>query len=278
MRNICMAFSALLLSSVASAQVKFNLSYLEATKTYTVSVVPEVSWQSPKNIVASAQIVLRIDADKELIPGITSLTPGLTWADNAYVEQPNGAPGHSFVCISLVNGPTSQIALAADEEVPLFSFINTGNGCAGKVTMLANDDPMVQAVRSAGLNITQHFAALGARGNAFTGFVNNEVDCSAVSGLNDPGDKLIDEVKIAPVPADKAVSIQWTNLSEQQIQLQMIISDAGGREIFREKISGGNGQHTMQINVENWQAGLYRVRFASDKNRQSQSWNLMVIH
>lgn len=278
MRNILMAIGVLLFSATATAQVKFNLSYLEATKTYTVSVIPEVSWQAPKNIVASAQIVLRIDSDKELIPGITSLISGLTWADNAYVEQPTGAPNHTFICISLVNGPTSQVAIAADQEVPLFSFINTATGCAGKVKMLANDDPMVQDVRNAGLNITQNFSVLGARGNAFTGFENSEVDCSAVSGLNEQDDKLIDEVKISPVPADKAVSVQWNVLSEQTGLHQMVICDAAGREIFREKISDGNGSHTRNINVENWQAGLYRIKFVFGNNRQTQSWNLMVIH
>lgn len=278
MKNIIVVISALLISTMVSAQVKFNLSYQEATKVYTLSVVPEVTWEMPKNMLSSAQVVFRVDADKEFIPGITSLVEGLTWADNAYVEQPDGAAGYTFVCISLVNGPTSKIGLTAGQETPLFSFVNAGNGCAGKIEMVANDDPMVQAARGAGFNVTQHFALLGARGNAFSGFINGEVDCTPASGINEPGNKIVDEVKIAPVPADKTLTIQWTLLAEQKGLRQMVICDALGREVFREKISDGKGQYTLNVNVENWQAGMYRMRFVFENDQQTQSWNLMVIH
>lgn len=278
MKNIIMAMSALLLSTIASAQVKFNLSYAEATRVYTVSVIPDVTWESPKNLVSSAQIVLRVDADKDFIPGITSLVNGLTWADNAYIERPAGATDYTFVCISLVNGPTNHINLVAGQETPLFSFVNTGNGCAGKISLVANADPMVQAVRGAGFNVTQHLAVLGARGNAVAGIENSEVDCSLSTGTHESEGKMIDEVKISPVPADKSVTIQWTLLSEQLNLRQMVIYDAQSREIYRGSISAGKGTHTQTVPVEHWQAGMYRVRFVFDNGQQTQSWNLMVIH
>ncbi len=278
MKNIVMGISALLFSTMVSAQVKYNLSFQEATHVYTVSVIPEVSWDTPKNLVSAAQIVLRVDADKEFIPGITSLVNGLIWADNAYVERPSGATDYTFVCISLVNGPTSKIALVAGQEVPLFSFVNSGGGCAGHVTLLANDDPMVQAVRGAGFNVTQYFPVLGAHSNAFTGFENNEIDCSPASGVYTLDAKFIEDVLISPVPADKSVTVQWTQLSEQAGLRQMVICDVRGVEILREKIGDGKGRHTLHIPVENWQAGMYRLRFVFENNQQTQSWNLMVIH
>lgn len=278
MKNILVLLGAMLLSTALSAQVKFNLSYEESTHVYTVSVVPEVTWEAPKNMLNSAQIVLRVDANVEFTPGITSLVSGLTWADNAYVERPAGAPDHTFVCISLVNGPTSQISLQEGETVPLFSFVNSGGGCAGLVTLLNNDDPMVQSVRSAGFNVTQHFALLGARGNAYAGAINAEVDCSSVTGTEEQSGKIVDGVKIAPVPADKTVSIQWTMQKQLQSVQEMVICDAQGREVFREKVEQGMGVHTRQISVEHWQAGLYRVRFVFANAQQTQSWNLMVVH
>jgi hypothetical protein len=229
-------------------------------------------------MVSSAQVVFRVDAGKEFIPGITSLVEGLIWADNAYVEQPSGAAGYTFVCVSLVNGPTDKIAISAGQEVPLFSFVNSGNGCAGKVEILANEDLMVQAVRSAGFNVTQHFAVLGARGNAFSGLVNGEVDCTPATGISEPVEKSIEEVSIAPVPADKVVTIQWNVLAEQPGLRQMVICDSRGSEVMREKISDSKGHHTLNVNVENWQAGMYRVRFVFENSQQTQSWNLMVIH
>lgn len=278
MKNILVTTVALFLSSMAIGQVKFNLSLEQTTKVYTLSIIPDVTWDSPKNLVNSAQIVLRLDAANDFIPGITSLINGLTWADNAYVEQPAGAPDYKFVCISLVNGPTAQIPMVAGQETPLFSFVNTGSECAGKVTLLANDDPMVQVVRAAGYNITQHLGVLGAFGNAFAGVVNNEVDCSPATGVNEANNNVIDEVKVSPVPADKVVDIQWTMLSEQPGLRQLVICDAQGREVFREKIADGKGQHSLKVNVQNWQAGLYRFRFVFDRQHQTQSWNMMVIH
>lgn len=278
MKNIVMLMGALLVTSVLSAQVKFNLSYQEATQVYTLSILPEATWAYPKNMVSSAQIVLRVDAASDFVPGITSLVPGLVWADNAYIEQPAGAPDYTFVCIALINGPTAAIQLVEGQEVPLFSFVNAGQGCAGSITMLANDDPMVQAVRADHFNITQHLAVLGNRGNAFNGFEHSRVECAVLSGLDEASATIIDEVKISPTPADKTVTIQWTLRTEQPGLRQMVICDARGREVLREKISDGQGQHTLHLNVADWSAGLYRVRFMLDNERHTQSWNLMIIH
>lgn len=278
MKNIVMLMGAFLFSSMLSAQVKFNLTYAEATKVYTLSIIPQATWEAPKNIVASAQIVLRVDAGSDFVPGITSLVPGATWADNAYVEQPASAPDYTFVCIALISGPTSAIPLVAGQEVPLFSFVNVGQGCAGSITMLTNDDPMVQAVINNRFNVTQNLAVLGLRGNAFTGLENSTVECASLSGVGAPASKLIDDVKISPLPADKAVNIEWSLLSDQPGLRQMVICDVAGREILREKISDGKGQHKMNIPVANWKAGMYRVHFVLENDRHTQSWNMMVIH
>lgn len=272
-----MVIGALLLSTMVSAQVKFNLSYDGTTKVYTVSVLPEVTWNTPLNMVNTAQIVLRVDEGSTFTPGITSLVDGLIWADNAYVEQPEVAPGYAFVCIALVNGPTSKIGIANDKEVPLFSFVNVGGGCVGKIALLDNNDPMVQAVRNKGYNVTQNLPVLGARGNAFSGVLNSEVDCALSSSIKEEP-RLIDEVMVSPVPADKVVNVQWTQVTEQHELRQIVVFDAKGTEVLRERISNGKGPHTLTIQVENWQAGLYRLRFVSDKGHQTKAWNLMVIH
>ncbi len=277
MKNSILVVSALLLSTMAAAQVKLNLHFDAPTKVYTVSAVPEAIWNVPLNMLNTAQIVLRVDAGTPFTPGITSLVEGLIWADNAYVEQPDVAPGYTFVCISLVNGPTTKINFSTDKEVPLFSFVNAGGGCVGKLALLDNSDPMVLAVRAAGYNVTQNLPVLAARGNAFTGVLNSEVDCAVVTGVKEEL-KLIEEVLISPVPADKSFTVQWTQVLEQHGFQQIIICDAKGTEVLREKTSIGKGRHSLTVNVENWQAGMYRLRFVSEKSHQTKAWNLMVIH
>jgi len=277
MKKSISVISALLLTTLLSAQVKFNLNYNPDTEVYTVSAIPEASWNAPLNMVSAAQVVLRVDSDKAFIPGITSLVNGLIWADNAYIENPDAAPGYTFVCISLVNGPTNKIKLETDQEIPLFSFVNAGNSCAGKVVLIPNNDPMIQAVRALGFNVTQYFPVLGAHGNAFSGFANSEVDCTPASGITE-NFNVLSEVMISPVPADRGVNVQWNQVEELHGLQQMVICDAKGVEVYREKVNAGMGAHTIELNVENWQAGMYRLRFEFEKNHQSKSWNLMVIH
>jgi hypothetical protein len=280
MKQIMLAiFTCMLLANSAFAQVKLNLRYHEDTKVYTVSMLPEVTWAAPQNMLASAQVVLAVPAGSDFTPAITSMVDGLVWADNAYIENPAGALGKTFVCIALVNGPTSKIELANGKEVPLFSFVNAGGNCAGLVELLPNDDARVQAVRGSGLNVTQYLAVLGARGNAFAGVDGEGVDCSSAStGIGQLTEKLVDNVLISPVPADESLTIQWTLLSDRNVYKQIVICDAQGREVLREKISDGLGAHTLHLNVGNWAAGLYRVRFAFGSGHQTQAWNLMVVH
>lgn len=278
MKHILAVLFLCLLSWQAQAQVKFDLAYNTDTKVYTVRLLPEVSWVAPKNMVASAQVVLRVGSDQAFTPAITSLVDGLIWADNAYIENPDGAAGYTFVCISIVNPPTSKIALVSGEPIPLFSFVNAAGSCAGEVTLLDNGDPMVKAVRAGGFNVTQHLAVLGAGGNAFRGVENGTVDCSPATGVPGTAAEAVDEVSVSPVPADQSVRLSWNLVSGSFSQLDIVVCDALGREVFREPAGVDKGRHTRQIAVEHWPEGLYRIRFASRPGYQSRSWNMMVVH
>lgn len=273
-----LAFFTILLAEGAGAQVRLNLGYVPDTRTYTVSILPETSWSSPQNMVASGQVVLKVASGTEFIPGITTLLNGLVWSDNAYIENPQGMDGYTLVCIALVNGPTSKIKFEEGQEVPLFSFVNTGGTCPGLVELIDNSDPAVQEVRASGFNVTQNLAVLGAHGNAITGIANGSVDCSLATGVVDPSDKMLDHVKISPVPADRSVNIQWTMLTDRSFYKQMVICDAQGKEVFRQTVSGGKGPQSIELNVNNWKSGLYRVRFVFDNGQSTQSWNFMIIH
>lgn len=268
----------LLTSGFLFGQVKFNLGYQPETGQYTVSMLPELSWPAPKNQVGSAQIVLRVASDAEFTPGITSLIPDAVWADNAYVEQTAAAPGYTFVCIALVSGRTDKIAFVEGEEVPLFSFVNAGGGCAGVVELLPNDDPMVAAVVAEGFNITQHIGVLGARGNACTGVINGTTDCGATSGSQEAKAVLIETVQVSPVPASEQVLIRWYMPVEDDERVEMVMVDQLGREVFREKVASVRGEHALLIPVKNWQSGIYRLSFQFSGGRRTKSWNVVVLH
>lgn len=279
MKNLAVLFFALVFSAPLFAQVKFNLKYEPETRVYTFSILPETTWPAPKNTVGSAQIVLRVDANVEFTPSITSLTPGVVLADNAYVERPAAAPGYTFVCISLASGPTNKIALAEGVEVPVFSFTNAGGGCAGVVELLDNSDPVVNDIMAEGYNVTQSFGVLGARGNAFSGLVNSVTDCVATStGVNSPSPKFIEGVQVMPVPASDEVTVRWNLMTETNEHLDMIVRDNLGREVYRQTVVNAKGEHVQKIIVKNWKSGTYRISFQYSNGHMSQVWNLVVLH
>jgi len=278
MKNISLLLLTLWLSGPLFGQVKFNLHYEPNTAVYTVSIIPEFSCSAPKNIVGSAQIVLRVAANVEFVPGITSLVEGAVWADNAYIEQPGVAPGYRFVCIALASGPNKNIPVAEGQAVPLFSFINVGGGCAGLVELLPNDDVTVQAVRSVGYNVTQHLSMLATRGEAYSGVENGSADCAVSTGSQEVWTKIVGSVQISPVPASESVNIRWMNLADYAEHLDLVITNNTGQVIYREKINGLKGEHTQRIGVKYWKSGAYRVQFQFSGGRRTRGWNLLVTH
>lgn len=271
-------FSLLLLSFSGSlfCQVKFNLNYQSETKTYTVSVVPEASYPEPKNTVSSAQIVLRAKFNENFTPIITSLVDGLIWTDNSYIDYPKDAPQYTYVCVALANGPTKKIHFVSGIEIPLFSIKNAGGECPGLIELISNDDAMVQEVRASGFNVTQHLGVLGARGNAYAGVQNGIVECLESSSTT-TADAIIGEMQIAPVPADRRVTIRWHNLSELSPRMEMVITDSRTREVYREKVSSNKGENSVNIDVGNWLSGMYNIRFQLDHGGQTRGWHFMVL-
>ncbi len=271
-------FSLVLLSFSSSlfGQVKFNLSYKIETQTYIVSVIPETNYTEPKNMVGSAQIVLRANFNENFAPIITSLVDGLTWADNAYVDYPAEVPKYTFVCIALVNGPTKKIQFTTDKEVELFSFKNAGGDCPGLIELVSNDDQIVQQVRASGYNVTQNLSVLGAKGNAYAGILNGVVECS-VSGTTIANDRNIGNIQIAPVPADRRVTITWENLHDIKQRMEIVITDSKSREVFREKVGGIKGENALNVDVSNWPSGVYNFRFQFDSGGQTRAWRFMVM-
>lgn len=259
------------------AQVKFNLSFQEETRTYTLSIMPEKTYAEPANLLGSAQIVFRAGFGENFSPIITSLVDGLIWTDNSYVDYPADKPEYTYVCIALANGPTKKISLSEGKEIALFSFKNANGDCPGPVELVSNDDPQVQAVRASGYNVTQHFGVLGARGNAFSGCLNQLVECAQSTQVKSADNRKIDGIQISPIPADRRVTIQWENNVELQQRTEMVICDNHGREVYREKISNSKGEASISVDVSQWTAGPYNVRFQFDSGGQTRGWHFMVM-
>lgn len=262
-----------------SGQVEFNLRYKPETKTFTVSMLPQHSWPAPANKVGAAQVVLRVPSNNSFTPAITSLVDGVIWADNSYVENPEHAPGFTFVSIAMVSGPTDNIPLVEGQELPLFSFVNASGGCPEVVELTANDDPQVQAVITDGFNVTQHLAVLGLRGNAYAGIGLGKIECATQTTSTDESQVLLlDQLRISPTPADEQVNISWNRANEANDRTDLVVFNRLGQEIYRETVSSAAGEHATSLRVKSWQAGMYSLFFQSASGLRTPASNLVIIH
>lgn len=278
MKNIATLFFLLFGLTPVFNQVTFNLSYQVETKSYTISLIPNISWQASQNKVGSAQIVLRVPSGLPFFPAITSQIEDVNWADNVYLENPDQAPGYTFIGIAMVNGPTDKISFSEGIEVPLFSFVNAAGGCPGRVELTPNDDPMVESLIAAGFNFTQHIAVLGARGNAFSGIAQGTADCGLISSTIENVEKLIDQIRIAPSPADEQVTVSWTRQPAVDLRVDLVIYSISGQEVFHKPVSNVAGDQSLKITVKNWTSGLYHLSFQYSDGRRTAAHNLIVNH
>lgn len=278
MKNIVILIISFYWPIAAHGQVKFNLSYQPDTKVYTVSVISQATWNAPMNKTGSAQIVLRVPADAAFVPAITSRVDGIVWADNAYIENLQQAPGYTFVAIAMINGPTDKINFSEDKETPLFDFINAAGECPGLIELTANDDPIVRSVIKEGFNVTQHLAVLGARGNAYAGIASGTVDCGLVSKVTEKTDSGIENIRVAPLPADEQLTVTWNRVSDEAGDVEMLIYNNSGQQIWQKSLPAGKGEFKQNITVKNWKAGLYHLVFQSATGRRSAPHNLLIVH
>ncbi|MBX2926219.1 MAG: hypothetical protein KF852_00160 [Saprospiraceae bacterium] len=258
------------------AQVKFNLSLLPDNRTYLVSVLPETTWPVPFNMVGSVQIVIKKAADRPFMAGeLTSLVPNVTWWDNTYVESPESAPEHDFVCIVMRERGVKDIVFNAWVETPLFTFVNLFPNCAGPLELVENDDPMVQAVVNVDrINITQNMSVLGAQGNAFSGVLNGTADCTVATSVDDP-ESPVRNLRVFPVPADLRLQVFWENTPGMEVD-KLIVSNAAGQVLAVRKVAAMSGEQNIELDIKDLPAGVYSGALLA-ANGTRQAFRFIVV-
>lgn len=253
-----LALSVACCAPVLQAQVKFNLSILPDNRTYLVSVLPETTWPVPLNMVGSMQIVIKKETGSPFMVGeLTSLVPNVSWWANAYLESPNAAPEHDFVCIVMRERAVKDIVFNAGVETPLFTFVNQFPNCAGPLELVENDDPDVQAVVNFDrINITQNMSVLGAQGNAFSGVLQSTADCTVVATNVDDTESPVRNLRVFPVPANRRLQIFWENTPGKEVD-RLIVSNAAGRVVAVHKVAPMSGAQNIELDIKDLSAGIY---------------------
>jgi hypothetical protein len=248
----------------ASAQLKLSLSILSDDETYLVSMVAEETIPTPLNTTSNIQVVLQVPDDEVFTAGnIQSLIPGITWQDNAYSDELNVGLSNLLV-FNMVERSTAALPFFEGLETPLFTFKNVETECVGVLKLVENSDEAVQTAVANGYNYTQNFTVLKTRGNAFAGVLNGEVDCSNL-GTSTNETVGIDQVNIYPIPAMSDLTVDWTNVNAAD-DLELNIISISGQKITQIQHNGTAGKNTIKVDLKDYSAGMYTLRFQSEEN------------
>ena len=268
---------ACIFSVSINAQVKFKLIRQDDHQTYTVSMIPEKTYEGNQNITGTAQVTLKIGATNDfIIRKITSLQPETAWVNNATISKPALAPEFTYVSFGMQSMAHNAFKYKKGSEILLFSFKNVGD-IKAQVSLLNNDlDIMAQSVQKTKYNIKNYISVIGhGLGNAYIGNIE------PVQML--PEDALRTYVQIQnlyPNPAADKVTISWENQledTEDIKKLEVLIYDVTGIEKIRKLVSSNSGKHSQEIQLLGLKSGTYFVKLQRDEKYFTNTQQLVVF-
>lgn len=253
--------------SYTSAQVQFKLTMLEDGETYQVSLIPERTWEHPRNITSTAQVTIKVPTNSFEVTDLVSLQLDVDWQDNSRSDAPAEAPATDYISFGLASLGTVNFNYEAGVEMPLFQFKNA-LPCTGTVSLMDNADDPFMAPNSRSANVGNSITIFGARGEAYIGNVADhvEIPCSSTqltTNVEEVKEVITGSTKVYPNPVvnEVFVDINWNNGNTDG---DLVIMDATGKEIKRQAIDLIDGFNQAQLDVTQLTFGIYSVEVQFD--------------
>jgi hypothetical protein len=162
----------LITTQLANAQIQFKLTHKADSKTYTVSIIPQKTYQYPDNMISTAQVTLKVETNRDfMVSNFKSTHVEEKWMKNSIVKSPELSPKFDYYSFGLQTMGTLNYSLVKGEEIALFSFDNLGND-EPKVTLIDNEDIMVKSMKKSRIIIGNQISILGENeglSNAYNG-------------------------------------------------------------------------------------------------------------
>lgn len=256
-------FIGLLVSNLSFGQVKFKLTKLADGKTYQVSMIPEVTFQSPLNVTSTAQVTLKAPTKGLAIDQIFNLQDGVEWEPNSLTERPEEAPDSDYLSFGLITQGTNKIVYEAGVEVPLFAFTNFLE-CQGQIALMDNSNDPFAIPNSRQVNIGNQITVLGAQGDAYIG---NALESVAPCGDNLTAIENIDQSKVNlnlfPNPAVDYLFLDfaWERKGEN---IKLKILDLSGKLVKAENIEINQGKNQTKIDIQTLAQGYYFIELTGE--------------
>lgn len=159
-------------TSSLPAQVKLMLDYNARTNEYTVSMMPEKTWQAPDNLTATGQITLKATTGQFYVKDVKSLVPDTDWFPSGRVNAPNEQPGYDYIFFRLDIRGLAEVPYQAFVPTRLFSFQLESN-CAKEVMLVSNFEDKFLPPNSRRINIGNSIGVSGANGEAYAGNISD---------------------------------------------------------------------------------------------------------
>jgi hypothetical protein len=260
---------------MVSAQVKFQLTLLADKKTYLVSMVSLKTWTYPQNLTSTAQVTIKVPADKPFTAAVTNMNPDVKWLDNSYIEHPESDPNHTYVSFGLESKGTWRLKYMENEEIPLFTFRNIeSNECIGKISLLDNVKDAFKGKDADTYNINNQISVLATQGDVYAGNFFSEADCSVVTTTEHLFGNI--HIKVYPIPAENQLTIHWDKEVTKNDRALLVIEDALGREVYRQEVLNTKGAYQEVLNVSDFPSGYYHFYFVED-NQNTQKYKFLVV-
>ena len=232
-------------------------------QTYQVSMIPEVSFQSPLNVTSTAQVTLKAPTRGLEVDQIFNLQDGVEWEPSSLTQRPSESPGSDYLSFGLVTQGTDKIIYEAGVEVPLFAFTNFLE-CQGQIALMDNNNDPFAIPNSRQVNIGNQITILGAQGDAYIG---NAIESVAPCGDNLTAIENIDqstvELNLFPNPAVSYlfVDFDWIRKGEA---IKLKVLDLSGKLVKEQSLEINKGNNQTKIDIQSLVQGNYIIELTGE--------------
>ncbi|MFK7936028.1 MAG: T9SS type A sorting domain-containing protein [Saprospiraceae bacterium] len=252
--------SALLLFCVIPtfAQVQFKLTFDSKKDAYVVSVIPEVTYESPGNITGTGQISFKVPTGNFDVIDLENLHPDLRWEANSRNNSPVEDSNWDYISFGLITNGAPRIDYKSGVEIPLVSFRNE-QGCTGEIMLVNNDTDEFMPPNSQQANIGNQLTIFAARGNAYSKNVGNgAADCGTYAVTNTKEVIQAAQVEVYPNPATNRLNVKF-NWQLNRAETTLNVLDAQGKVVMAKQFALQKGFNTLDLNVDLLPQGAYML-------------------
>ena len=276
MRTSLLLASAVLVSIQSFAQVKFNLVAKEGQSVFEVVAVSEKSYDFPQNMVATAQVTVRVktgaDFDvKEIEGGVSSAR----WSLNSVVDNHPASPGFTYYSFGLESMGVKEYIFEKEKPTVLFRFKNAGNNSDG-LTLISDNDPMVKKAMETKINLGNQINILGFERGIANAYVGNVL--GAEPTLAEVFTKMLSIESIFPNPASSVAKIRFQNNFRNATDKLLLEVVQVGTSLVIEKheLPTAFGVYDFPLNVKKLKEGMYLVRLVRNDSAEAEAMRLFV--